>query len=79
MAAKQASTATKRTSMMLGNDSDGTQFSKHYHRDDEQRLASKVKLTKLFPMITQADRSGGLRVWGDSKTKSGPKPKQLVT
>ena len=80
MAAKQAS--TKRTSLMLGNDSDDTQLVlKHYRRRDEQRLESNVKLPKLFPMTTQveADSSGGLRVCGDSKTKSGPKPKQLVT
>ena len=70
MAAKQPS--TKRTSLMRGNDSDNTQL-------DEKRLESNDELMKLFPMRTQADRIGGLRVCGDSKTKSGLKPKQLVT
>ena len=75
---KQAS--TKRTSLMLGNDSDVTQLvlKTFYSRRDELRLGSNVELTKLFPMTTQADRSGGLRLCVHSKTKSGPKPKQLV-
>ena len=67
---------------MLANDSDErTQLvlKTFYNRRDEKRLESNVGLTKLFPMTTRADRSGGLGVCGDSKTKSGPKPKQLVT
>ena len=73
--AKQAS--TKRMSLMLGNDSDETQLilKTFYSRRDEQRLESNVKLTKLFPIKTQVDRSGGLKVCDYSKTKSGPKPK----
>ena len=79
MAAKQAS--TKRTSLMLGNDSDEKQLvlKTFYSRSDEQRLESNVTLKKLFPMTMQADRSGRLKVCDDSKTRSGPKPKQLVT
>ena len=66
---------------MLGNDSDDTQLvlTTFYIRRDEQRLESNVELMKLFPMTTQVDRSGGLRVCGDSKTKPGPKLKRLVT
>ena len=69
MAGKQAS--TKRTSLMLGNDSDETQlvWKTFYSWRDEQRLESNVQLTKLFPMTTQADRSDGLKVCDDSKTK----------
>ena len=76
---KQAS--TKRTSLMLGNDSDETLLvlKIFYSRRDEQRLKSNVKLKKLFPITTHADRSVGVRVCDHSKTKSGPKPKQLVT
>ena len=61
---------------MLGNGSDDTQLllKTFYSRRDEQRLESNDELMKLFPMTTQADRSGGLRMCGDSKTKSGPKP-----
>ena len=79
MAATKAS--TKRTSLMLGNDSDETKLvlKAFRSRRDEQRQESNVELTKLFPMTTQAERSGGVRVCDDSKTKSGPKPKQLVT
>ena len=64
MAAKQAS--TKRTSLMLGNDSDDTQLvlKTFYSRRDEQRLESNVELPKLFSMTTQADSSGGLRFSG---------------
>ena len=46
---------------------------------DEQGLESNVELTKLLPMTTKADRIGGFRVCGDSKTKLGPRPEQLVT
>ena len=48
MAAKQAS--TKRTSLMLGIDSDDTQLAlkTSHRRRDEQRLESKVELTKLL-------------------------------
>ena len=79
MAVKQAS--TKRTFLMFGNDSDDTQLvlKTFYSRRDEQRLKSNVELMKPFPMTAHADRSGALRVCADSKTKSGPKPKQLVT
>ena len=65
---------------MLGNDSDDAQLvlKTFYSRRDEERLESDVEPMKLFPMTTQADRIGGLRVCDDSKTKSGPKPKQLV-
>ena len=72
---------TKRTSLMLGNDSDEKQLvlKRFNSRRDERRLENNVKLTNPFPMTTQADNSGGLRVCGDSKTKSGPKTKQLVT
>ena len=79
MAAKQAS--TKRTSLMLGNDSDEKQLvlKRFNSRRDEQRLENNAKLTKPFPMTTQADNSDGLKVCDDSKTKSGPKPKQLLT
>ena len=68
--ATQAS--TKRTSLMLGNDSDETQtvFKTVCGRRDDQRSESNVELTKLFPMTVQADRNGGVRVFGDSKTKS---------
>ena len=79
MEAKQA--WTKRTSLMLDNDSDETQLvlESFYSRRDEQLLECNVKLMKLFPMTTQADRSGGLRVCDDSKRKSGPKSKEPVT
>ena len=79
MAANEAS--TKRTSLMLGKDSDEKQLvlKTLYSRRDEQRLESNVKLAKPFTMTMQADRSGGLKVCDDSKTKSEPKPKQLVT
>ena len=79
MAANKAS--TERTSLMLGNDSDEKKLvlKALYSRRDEQRLESNVKLAKPFTMTTQADRSGGLKVCDDSKTKSGPKPNQLVT
>ena len=58
MAAKQAS--TERMFLMLGIDSDDTQlsFKTSHRRRDEQRLESNVELMKLFPMKTQADRSG---------------------
>ena len=69
MAARQASTKRRYTFI----------FKAFYSRRDEQRLESNIELTKQFPMIVQADRNGGLRVCGDSKTKSGPKRKQLVT
>ena len=71
MAAKQAS--TKRTSLMLGNDSDDTQLvlNTFYRRKDEQRLESYVELTKLFRMTTQADRSGGFRGCDDWKQSQG--------
>ena len=79
MAAKQA--LNKRTSLMLGNDSDETQLvlESFYSRRDEQSVDSNIELIKLFLMTTQADRSGGLRVCGNLKTKVRPKPKQLVT
>ena len=72
--------ATQASTKRLGDDSDDTQLDlkTFYSRRDEQSLESNVKLSKLFPMTTRADRSGGLRVFGDSRTKSGPKPKQLV-
>ena len=70
-----------RPSERLGCDSDERQLvlKTFYSRGDEERLESNVKLTKPFLMTTQADRSDGLKVCDDSKTKSGPKPKQLVT
>ena len=79
MAAKQAS--TKRTSLMLGYDRDENQrvLKAFYNKRDEQGLEINVQLTKLLPMTAQVDRRGGLRVSSNSKTKSGPKPKQLVT
>ena len=57
MAATQA--LTKRRSLMLGNDTDDTQLvlKTFYSRRDEQRMESNVKLTKLFPMTTQANRT----------------------
>ena len=66
---------------MLGNDSEETQLvlKTFYNRRDEQRLESNVELTKLFPMTTHAERSDGVNLCDDSKTKSRPKPKQLVT
>ena len=47
---------------MLGNDNDDTQLvvKTYYSRRDEQRLESNAERMKLFPMTTQADRSGGL-------------------
>ena len=69
MAARQASTKRRYT----------FSFKTFYSRRDDQRLESSIELTKQFPMTVQADRNGGLRVCWDSKTKSGPKPKQLVT
>ena len=71
MAAKQAS--TKRTSLMFGYDSDERQLvlKTFYSRRDEERLESNVKLTKPFPMTTEADRSDGLKVCDDSKTSQG--------
>ena len=66
---------------MLGYDSDKTQLAlgPFCDRRVEQGLKSNVEITKLSPLATQADANGGLRVCGDSKTKSGPKPKQLAT
>ena len=77
--ATQAS--SKQTSLMLGNDSDETKLvlKTFKSRRDEQGLESNFEQTKIFPMTTQADRSGWLKVCGNSKTKAGPKPKQLVT
>ena len=77
--AKQVS--TKRMSLMFGIDSDDTHLllKTSHRRMDEQRLESNLEVMKLFLMIMQVDRNGGLRVCGDLKTKSGPKPKQLVT
>ena len=66
---------------MLGYDSDETRLvlEPFYNKRDEQGLKSSVELTKLSPLVTQADANGGIRVCGDSKTNSGPEPKQLVT
>ena len=77
--AKQAS--TKQMSLMLGYDNNTTQLvlKAFYSRRDVQELESNVELTKLLFLAIQADRIGGLRVYGDSKTKSGPKPQRLVT
>ena len=79
MTAKQA--PAKSTSSMLGNDREDIQLvlKTFYSWRGEQSLENNVELTKLFPMTKHADRGGGLEVCGDSKIKSGSKPKQLVT
>ena len=53
---------TKRTSLMLGFDSDKTELvlTAFYSRRNEQGLESSVELTKFLPMTTQADRCGRL-------------------
>ena len=83
MAAKQAS--TKRASLMHAH----FVLEPFYNRRDEQGLKSSVELKKLSPLATQTNRcwwistqtdaNGELRMCGDSKTMSGPKPKQLAT
>ena len=66
----------QQVSLMLGYDSDATQLvlKAFYSRRDIQELESIVELMKLSFLAMQADRSGELRVCGDSKSKSGPKP-----
>ena len=58
MVAKQAS--TKRTSLILGYESDKTQLASEpfYNRQDEQGFKSNVERTKLSPQATQANANG---------------------
>ena len=60
MAAKGS--LTNWTSLMLGYDGDETQLVLAAFYSDEPGMGSNVELTKLLPLTTQADRSGGLRV-----------------
>ena len=60
MVTQQAS--TKRAPLMHGYDSDGAQvLEPFYNRRNEQGLKRNVELTKLLPLATQADASGGIR------------------